>query len=78
MNSTKHLMRGSTILLQLFQKMRGYYAFKLRNQHHPDTKIRQRPPQKAESFSSKIKNKAKLPILTTFIQHIIESPNQTN
>ena len=32
----------------------------------------------AESISSKIRNKAKMPILTTFIQHSFGSPSHSN
>ena len=34
--------------------------------------------EKAESFSSKIRNKTKMPTLTTFIQRIKQSPSQGN
>ena len=34
--------------------------------------------KKAESFSSKIRNKARMLTLATFIQHDIEKPSQDN
>lgn len=33
---------------------------------------------KPESLSSEIRNKTRMPILTTFIQHNIESPNEVS
>ena len=34
--------------------------------------------QKAESISSKIRSKTRMPTLTSFIQHSIGSPSQSN